>query len=163
LAKRREKSPEELKKDDELSNSMGLYNTAEAYRLSAMVLEDAKLNIGHAKLPVFFLYYHALELFLKALLRQKHSVEAIRDNFGHKTKRLVKEAEVLGLVIRDEDRDLFSIMGGTDAVIIARYIRTGGLTKKETWPTFEDLRRTCKSVRDGVGALLRKANVRVRV
>jgi hypothetical protein len=138
---------------------MGLFNTAEAYRLSAMALEAAKVKIGHADNPVRFLYYDSLELYLKALLRQKHSVERISKKFGHKTKRLVKEAEKLGLVVTDGDREVFSIMGDTDAVIEARYIRTGA----KTWPTFEALRPTCKSVRDSVGGLLRKAGVIVRL
>ena len=33
--------------DDERTNSMGLFNTAEAFRLSAMALEDEKVRIGH--------------------------------------------------------------------------------------------------------------------
>lgn len=48
---------------------------AEAYRLSAMALETTKVRIGHADSPIRFLYYHALKLYLKALLRQKHNVE----------------------------------------------------------------------------------------
>jgi hypothetical protein len=151
---------EMTKEDDEdRTNSLGLFNTAEAYWLSAMALEEAKVKNGHAHTPVRFLYYHSLELYLKALLRQKHSVEKIREKFGHKMERLVEEAEKLGLVVADEDREVFSIMADTDAVIEARYIRTGA----KTWPTFEALRRTCKSVRGGVGGYLRKAGVLVRL
>jgi hypothetical protein len=122
LAKQKKKSPEELRDDDERTNSMGLFNMAQAYRLSAMALEKANVKTGHAQSPIRFLYYHALELYLKALLRQKHSVEAMREKFGHKTKKLVKEAVNLGLVPDDEDHDVFSIMGDTDTVIETRYI-----------------------------------------
>jgi len=159
LAKQK-KSPEELKDDDERTTSLGLFNMAEAYRLSAMALEDAKVKSGHAHDPVLFLYYHTLELYLKALLRQKYSVEAVTKEFGHNTRRLVKEAETLGLVPDDEDREVFLIMGDTDTVIEARYIRTGS---KKTWPTFKALNRTCKSMRDSVGSLLRGAGVPVRL
>jgi HEPN domain-containing protein len=159
LAKQKKKTPEELKDDDARTNSMGLFNVAEAYRLSAMALEKADVKSGHANHPVRFLYYHAIELYLKALLRQKHSVEAIRKKFGHNTRRIVKEAKKLGLVTDDEDRQVFSLMGDTDAVIEARYIRTGA----KTWPTFEALNRTCKSMRDSVGSLLRGAGVMVRL
>jgi len=38
--------------DDERTNSMGLFNTAEAFRLSAMALEDEKVKIGHAASPI---------------------------------------------------------------------------------------------------------------
>jgi hypothetical protein len=159
LAKRKMKSPEELQQDDDLTNSLGLFNSAEAYRLSAMALEQAKVCSGHADKPIMFLYYHAIELYLKALLRQKYSVETIRKKFGHNTKRLVKEAESLGLLVMAEDRDVFSIMGDTDTVIESRYIRTGS----KSWPEIESLFRTCKSVRDSVGGLLRKASVIVRL
>ena len=42
-----------------------------------MALEDAKVDIGHAVKPILFCYYHALELYLKALLRLEHSVAAL--------------------------------------------------------------------------------------
>jgi HEPN domain-containing protein len=159
LAKQKNRSPEELKDEDDRTNSMGLFNTAEAYRLSAVALEKTKVKIGRADSPIRFLYYHAIELYLKALLRQKHSVETIRIKFGHNTDRLVKEAEKLGLSVMDEDCEVFSIMGDTDAVIETRYIRTGA----KTWPTFGALSRTCKSIRESVGSLLHHAGVMVRL
>jgi HEPN domain-containing protein len=139
---------------------MGLFNMAEAFRLSAMALEDAKVKVGHAASPIRFCYYHALELYLKALLRREHNVATLTKKFGHNTERLVREAEALGLVVTDEDRDdVFSVMGETDAVVEARYIRTG----PKNWPQLEVLRRTCKRVRDDVGRLLSKAGVPVRL
>jgi len=157
LAKQK-KSPEEIQDDNERTNSMGLFNMAEAYRLSAMALEEAKVRSGHADSPIRFLYYHALELYLKALLRRKHSVETIT-GFGHKFRRLVTEAEKLGLSVMDEDREVFSVMIDTNTIIEARYIRTG----PKTWPAFEALHRTCDSMRECVGGLLRDAGVMVRI
>jgi hypothetical protein len=79
--------------DDDRTTSMGLFNTAEAYRLAGTVLEQRQtVKIGHADKPVQFLFCHAIELYLKALLRQEHSVEAIKKNLGHNTKRLVEAA-----------------------------------------------------------------------
>lgn len=68
----------------------GLFHTAEAWRPAAMALVRPKL-IGHAEKPVRFLSYQALELYLKGLLRQKHSVQ-ILNKFGHNIKRPVQEA-----------------------------------------------------------------------
>jgi hypothetical protein len=47
--------------DDDRTTSMGLFNTAEAYRLSAIALDQAPqvLRTGHAAKPVQFLYSHA--------------------------------------------------------------------------------------------------------
>jgi len=97
-----------------------------------------------------------VECYLKALLRQKHSVKKIKEKFGHNTKRLVEEAEALEFVVPDKDREVFS-KADTDAIIEARYIRTGA----KNWPKLEELRHTCKRVRDGVGDLLFKAGLPV--
>ncbi len=123
-----------------------------------MALEDEKVEIGHAASPIRFCYYHALELYFKALLRQKHNTKKIREKFGHNIERLVKEAEALGLVVTDEDREVFS-KADTKAMLEARYIKTG----PKNWPKLEELRHTCKRVRDGVGDLLFKAGVPVRL
>ena len=109
--------------DDQRTTSLGLFNTADAFELSAIALEDVKVDAGHAASPILVCYYHALELYLKALLRQKHNVETIT-KFGHNIERLVKEAEALGLVIADEDREVF-FKADTKAILEARYIRTG--------------------------------------
>jgi|SRR5215469_9601812 hypothetical protein len=143
--------------DDERTNSLGLFNTAEAYRLSAMALPPIKH--GHADRPLCFLYCHALELYLKALLREEHSMATVRDKFGHQIKLLMREAEMLGLVVSDTDRDVLALIDDTDAMIDSRYIRTG--TKVLVAP--EALRRTCKNIRDGVGTILYNNEVLVRL
>jgi hypothetical protein len=145
--------------DDERTNSMGLFNTAEAWRLSAIALQSAKVTSGHADKPVQYLYFHALELYLKALLRQKHSVDALEKKFRHKAKLIVEEAQTLGLVIEEHDAALLTLMGDTDVVIGSRYIKTGA----KTLPTLEALERTSKNIRDRVGELLRKRGVLVRL
>jgi HEPN domain-containing protein len=148
-----------LSGDDERTTCLGLFNTAEAFRLSAMAMKVAKVDSGHAVKPILFCYYHALELYLKALLRQKHGVEELSSNkFGHNIKRLVKKAQALGLVVTDEDREVFAKID-KKAVLEARYIRTG----PKNWPQPEELRDTSKRVRDRVGDLLRKAGVLVRL
>ncbi len=153
------KTPEEIAEDNERTNSMGLFNTAEAYWKSAAALEKAKVKTGHFDSPVRTLYYHAIELYLKALLRQHCSVDTLRKKFGHNTTRMTKKAEDLGLLIMDEDREVFALMNNSDVVIRARYIRTGS----GTFPTLEALNRTCKSLRESVGTILRKAGIMVRL
>jgi hypothetical protein len=145
--------------DDERTNSLGLFNTAEAYRLSARALQAAKVRHGNADKPLRFLYYHALELYLKALLREKHSMATVRNKFGHQIKLLVREAETLGLVVGENDRTVLMLIDNTDAMIDSRYIRTG----TRLLVTLESLRRTCKSIRDGVGTILRNNGVLVRL
>jgi hypothetical protein len=137
--------------EDERTTALGLFNTAEAYQLSAMALQRAEVRHGHANNPVRLLYYHALELYLKALLRQTHSVNALRRRFSHSIALLLREAEALGLAVTDEDREVLALIAGSDAMIEARYIKTGS----KTLATLEALNRTCGSIREGVGAILR--------
>jgi HEPN domain-containing protein len=141
--------------DDERTNSLGLFNTAEAFRLSAMALP---IRHGHADKPPRFLYCHALELYLKALLRQKHSIVTVR-KLGHRIKLLMREAETLGLVVGDDDRAVLTLINDTDAMIDSRYIRTG--TKRLA--TLDALSRTSKSIRDAIGTVLRRNRVPVRL
>jgi hypothetical protein len=82
------KTPEEIAENNERTNSMGLFNTAEAFWKSAVALEKAKVKVGHAESPVRTLYYHAIELYLKALLRQHYSVDMLGKKFGHNTTRI---------------------------------------------------------------------------
>jgi hypothetical protein len=74
---KKNKTAEEIQDENERTNPMGLFTMAEAYRLSALALENAEVAAGHADSPIRFLYYHALELYLKALLRQKYSIDPI--------------------------------------------------------------------------------------
>ena len=96
--------------DNDRTTSMGLFNTAEAYRLSAMALDQVQ-----------FLYSHATELYLKALLRTKNSIEVVV-KYGHNIGRLVKDAEALGLFVTIGDRDVFASMADTNVLIEMRYI-----------------------------------------
>ena len=68
------------------------------------------------------------------------------------------KAKKHGLCLMDEDREVLALMKG-DVLIRSRYIRTG----VGTFPTIQGLELTCKSLRDGIGVLLRKAGVPVRL
>jgi hypothetical protein len=153
------KTPEELAEDDKRTNSMGLFNTAEAYWRSAQALEKANIPGGHSGSPIRLLYYHAIELYLKALLRQQYSVEALSTIFRHDVKRMAASVKKLGIAFAADDMEIINLMSKTDVVIRARYIRTG----QGTFPTFEGLNRTCENLRKSVGMILRTAGVMVRL
>jgi len=144
---------------DERTNSLGLFNFAEAYRLSAIALQLENIAHGHAHTPVRVFYHHAIELYLKALLRQKYSATDLTERFRHDIKRMTKEAEKLGLTPTDEDREVFSVLTETNAFIEARYIITGS----KTFVTFEALNQTCDNLREGIGRILRKNGVMIRL
>jgi len=135
--------------DEDRTNEVGLFNTAETYWRSANALYEAKVKASHAMSPVLFLYYHAIELYLKAFLRANgHSAQQLRSKkFGHRICCLTDRASQLGLSYQDEDKEVFSLMGTTDAIIRARYIQIGYFE----WPSPDMLFRTCVRLRESVG------------
>jgi HEPN domain-containing protein len=136
------------------------FNLAESYWQAAANLKKQKLKTTHPDLPVCFLYYHAIELYLKSFLRlHGHSARELRKNFSHHICRLSERAAKLGLVFDDEDVEVFSLMSNTDAVIRSRYLQTGPFR----WPAPQALDRTCRSLRQSVGAELKKKGIPVRL
>jgi hypothetical protein len=147
--------------DEERTSDVGLFNTAETYWKSAQALYGAKVKATHSSSPVLFLYYHAIELYLKAFLRgHDHSAVELRSRkFGHKICCLTERAAQLGLRYMDEDKEVFSLMSTTDAVIRSRYIQTGYFS----WPSPEALDRTCRSLRYIIGTALANNGSPVRL
>jgi hypothetical protein len=145
--------------DEERTNEVGLFNTAESYWKSAAALYAVNVKASHARSPVLFLYYHAIELYLKAFLRGNgHSAKELRGKkFGHKICCLSERAAELGLTYMDEDKEIFSRMGSTDAMLRSRYIQTGFTN----WPTPEGLERTCLSLRVAVAKNLREKGLTI--
>ena len=81
-------------KEVERTNALGLFNVATSYWRAARCLQKEKLKTTHPGSPVSFLYYHAIELFLKAFLRHHgHTPKELRGRkFGHSTAALEKRA-----------------------------------------------------------------------
>jgi hypothetical protein len=152
---KRAKTPDEIADDQERTTALGLFNLAEAYWKSAIALQATKVNSGYADDPRRFLFYHAIELYLKAFLRGHGLTVGQLEQLGHKTGRLTNRARKLGLSLTERDSEVFAIMANTDAVIRSRYIRTGAFT----WPRLEALDDACQNLRDEVGSALRKAGL----
>jgi hypothetical protein len=157
MAKKR--TPEEIADDNERTTTVGLFLTAEAYWRGANVLcvslKRTKRTLPFSDKPAYFCYYHAIELYLKAFLRQHHGVDELGGKFRHSTTKLMGRAKELGIIFDGEDVAVLGLMGETDAVIRARYTRSGFFR----WPTLEALNWTCKSLRISVSAALKQAGV----
>jgi hypothetical protein len=153
-------SKEEISEEDR-TNQVGFFNTAETYWKSANALYRAKVKATHSLSPVLFLYYHAIELYLKAFLRgHGHTAAQLRSKkFGHRICCLSERAAELGLGYMDEDKEVFAMMSATDAIIQSRYIQTGF----HSWPSPEALGRTCRSLHESVGTALLKKGAPVRL
>lgn len=154
-------SPEELREEEQRSTAVGFFNIAETYRTAAKALRRSKAKATHKDSPIRFLYYHAIELYLKAHLRA-HSIHpsALRSHeYGHDARKLSRKSEVLGLALAEHDKEVFRLMADTDAVIRSRYISTGYFR----WPDVGALDGTCKRLRRAIAEELMLRGHRVRL
>lgn len=146
--------------EDERTAPIGLFNYADSYWRSAVALAKAEVRATHPHAPICFLYYHSIELYLKAYLRAEgYSVRDLRTQFGHNSVKLRDEAKRHGLHFDDEDVAVLSYMGETDAVMETRFLRTGYFER----PAEEALNRTCKSLHKSVGEALKGKGFPVRL
>jgi hypothetical protein len=147
--------------DDERNTPIGVFNYAESYWQAACALKQAKAKSTHPDAPISFLYYHALELYLKSFLRMHgHTAKELRGKqFGHRVCCLKERSKQLGLVFTDEDVETFSLLATTDAIIRSRYIQTGSFYMITT----EKLDGACVNLRKSVGRALQSNDIHVRL
>jgi len=92
--------------------SIGFYNYALSYHVAADLICDQGLKATHPEAPAMFLYYHAIELYLKSFLRF-HGVSAKRlQSIGHDYKRLLSRASKHGLVLGELENEVLSMLDG---------------------------------------------------
>ncbi len=102
---------EELADEEKRSTAIGYFNFAETYRTAARTLRRSKAKATHKELPIRFLYYHAVEVYLKAHLRAHriHPYE-LRTKYGHSAGSLSKKSVELGLVLDDDDEEVIRLI-----------------------------------------------------
>lgn len=129
---------------EDRTTAVGLYHYGHSYHEAARALGQAKFRATHPDAPLTYLYFHAIELFLKAYLRAHgHTVHDLERKFRHDIKRMRKRVTALGLDFQDEDLVVLAYMEQTPVVINSRYICTGYFQR----PTNEALERTATSLR----------------
>lgn len=129
---------------EDRTTAVGLYHYGHSYHEAARALSVAKFRATHPDAPLTYLYFHAIELFLKAYLRaHSHTVDDLERRFRHDIKRMRKRAAELGFDFEDEDLVVLAYMEKTPVVINSRYISTGAFSR----PTNEALERTATSLR----------------
>ncbi len=144
--------------DDDRTNPMGLFHFARSYWQSAEYLSVQKLQVTHPSAPVTFLFYHAIELYLKAFLRNTGLTVKDLKQYSHGVIKLNQAAEKRGLALTGDDKEVINIMGEHDNVIRSRYITTGAYTRPEE----EALSAICTRLDTSVGDALRAKSVPIR-
>ena len=156
---KKQKTAADFAEDEARTTPLGLFNTATAFREAAEGLESLSLKSVMRHMPVRFLYFHAIELYLKSFLRtQSYTVTEVR-GFGHDFRKLAKLALKSGFEFSATDIEVIMALGDSDAVIEARYLRTGA--KIGSLP-IETIRGTCKRLHEAIGKQLSEKGVLVR-
>jgi hypothetical protein len=144
--------------DDDRTTPLGLFNYARSYWQSGVLLHKNKPEVSHPDAPVTLLLAHAIELYLKAFLRQRGlGVREVKTSFGHDFRKLAEEASARGLNFMDEDLDIAAILTEQESIRRSRYIETGYFSQ----PGLAALSRTCRSLDESVSSALIDAGVRV--
>ncbi len=143
--------------DDDRTTALGLLNYARSYRASADHLLNARLKVPHPHAPTTFLYYHSIELYLKAYLRSQGLTVAQLRQVSHNISKLAGEVQSRGFVLDDEDKEVLQAMSEADNIIRSRYIQTGTFTRPEE----EALSRTCTALDQQVAKALVKSGTAI--
>jgi len=92
-----QKAQDEMANQQKFKPALAFLGSARQYHGAAEQLFDQRRNLYH---PVYFLYFHTVELALKAFL---HSLD-VPPKMGHKLTELYEECRKNGLVIGPEDQ-----------------------------------------------------------
>ena len=131
------------------------FNLAHAYLHDAAVLKAApKPSGGFYEEPVRFLYFHSIELFLKAYLRLQgiEESELGRQPYSHSLTNLADAAERRGLVIGKRVRLVCDAARDFDKPTEARYIKTGPKSQVPAHKLHEAARDLQSSVEEALRA-----------
>lgn len=136
----------------------GLFNFARSYWRSAEQLRSSKPKVTHPDAPILFLFYHAIELYLKAFLRSAGYDLAQLKGISHRITKAARAAQKEGLQLTPADFELLDLIDSDDNVIRVRYITTGAHTRPED----EELSDFCQYLDQSVANGLAKDGHRVR-
>ena len=131
--------------DSKHTSALGLFLYADAYKRSAQTLEAAKIQAGYQNSPVYFLYSHAIELYLKSFLRSFGVCPkklANRNHFGHDFVKLMEGAEQYGLSLPSRESQILKKWAMPSELLKARYFETGA----RLLPNLDELGAVCQTV-----------------
>lgn len=120
--------PSETPEEAPGETPLAWFHLAHAYLYDAATLSAVRKPVGPPyEIPVRFLYFHAIELFLKAYLRLKGIEEKKLGKYpySHNLNNLANEAESRGLLIEKGVRFVCDAANSYENPLEARYIRSG--------------------------------------
>jgi HEPN domain-containing protein len=139
---------EAIEMDETHRKAISLFNYAHSYAQSALTLKENPTEATHWNAPIYFLYFHAIELYLKSLLvRTGVDLETLRKKYRHDVRPLAELCQKEGLQLSLDGQQVIDLMADTDNVISSRYIRVG----RHTRLPFEVYDEFCLSLHEQIG------------
>jgi hypothetical protein len=138
--------------------AFGYYNFAASYHVAADLLAEQELRATHPEAPVAFLYYHAIELYLKSVLRLHGASAKKLQSIGHNFRKLRSRARRYGLRLEGDDSEILELMADSDVRSRARYLEIGTIRA----PTAEGLRRTTSTLRQWAAHAMKEEGLPIR-
>lgn len=135
---------------EDRTTSPGLFNYARSYWRSAEQLRVSKVDVSHPDAPILFLFYHSVELYLKAYVRNAgYDLQHLKE-ISHKITKAGRAAQGAGLELTAHDFDLLTLIDSQDNVVRSRYITTGAHSR----PEVDELSTFCEFLDKAVGERL---------
>ena len=91
---------------------LGFYNFAVSYHEGADLIADRGLKATHPESVAMFLYYHAIELYLKSFLRLKGDTAKRLRKIGHDFQTLQSRAKKRGLPFGKVEEEVLAGQSG---------------------------------------------------
>ena len=129
------------------TNAIGLYYYGLSYRFAADALGALNLPTPHPDGPREHLYFQAIELFLKAYLRDVGLTALSLKAMGQNTRELEQTFTKHGGFLGAEDRAVLAVMDRGDAIARSRYSVIGPITKPTLWALSLTARNMAETVR----------------
>jgi HEPN domain-containing protein len=143
--------------DDDRITAMGLYQIAESYRICGSSLVTQLPSVLKSDDPVRFLFFHAIELYLKAVLRSSGASVLQVKTIGHNIEKLIDMTKSSGFALPTDAEQGLVFFADQAAIMETRYLKTGYSNR----PTLEGLRDLTDMVREEASRVLRLAGLRI--
>ncbi|CCD94320.1 hypothetical protein BRAO375_3450003 [Bradyrhizobium sp. ORS 375] len=118
---------------EDRTTALGLFNYARSYWRSAEQLRASKPDVSHPDAPILFLFYHSIELYMKAHVRNEgFDLQQLKE-ISHNILKAGRAAHQKGLQLTDDDFMLLTTINSDDNVVRSRYITTGAHTRPEEY------------------------------
>jgi hypothetical protein len=144
--------------DEQAASNIDYYNFAESYRIAFTSLASQRPAGMLFDSPIRFLGFHAIEIYLKAILKTVPMTDHDLKSLGHNLSRLTTEAVRHGARFSGTFTNSIDVLADYTHIIDTRYLTTG----YKTGATIEGLAELVMEARSEAARSFQSRNILVR-